>query len=290
MMWTQTARASSAPKEGAHGGFCIHHGCDQRRGVPSRGLPQWLSRKESTFNAGDLGSIPRSSRSPGGEPGNPLQCSRPPRKDTHTCNPLLWNSKTPAVVPGRLRCEAPFYHLLESPTSLGLHLETPPWASQVVLVVKNPPAKVADARDTGSIPGLGRSPGGGNCNPLLYSCLENPMDRGTWRATVHGVTESDTTEHLSAIPHRVHRRTHQMPHGQRLHHSPEYLLDRWSQASCSLHLSGGCHHPRTSLSCLAPPGAPSLPQTGGGLVISSNPCPQGQEWGRPLFSAPFLQE
>ena len=48
----------------------------------------------------------------------------------------------------------------------------------------------ADVRDPGSIPGLGRSPGGGNGTPLQYSCLENPMDRGAWRATVQGVTKS----------------------------------------------------------------------------------------------------
>ena len=52
----------------------------------------------------------------------------------------------------------------------------------------------ANAGDAGSVPELGRSPGGRNGNPLLYSCLENPMDTGAWRATVHGITESDTTE------------------------------------------------------------------------------------------------
>ena len=57
-------------------------------------------------------------------------------------------------------------------------------------VIKNPPA---NAGDVGSIPGLERSPGEGNGNPLQYSCLENPMGRGTWQATVHGVAESDTT-------------------------------------------------------------------------------------------------
>ena len=55
-------------------------------------------------------------------------------------------------------------------------------ASQVVLIVKNPPAKAGDARDAGSIPGSGSSPGGGRGSPLQYSCLEDPMDRGAWQA------------------------------------------------------------------------------------------------------------
>ena len=56
---------------------------------------------------------------------------------------------------------------------------------QTVLLVKNPPANAGDIRDAGSMPGSGRSPGVGNGNPLQYSCLENPVDRGAWRAIVH---------------------------------------------------------------------------------------------------------
>ena len=66
-------------------------------------------------------------------------------------------------------------------------------AFQVVLVVKNLPANAGHVRDMGSIPGLGRSPGGRHGNPHQYSCLGKPMDRGAWRATVQGVTGSDTT-------------------------------------------------------------------------------------------------
>ena len=68
------------------------------------------------------------------------------------------------------------------------------WASQVLLVVENLPANAGDIRDVGSILGSGRSYGGGHGNPLQYSCLENPMDRRAWWATVHGVTESNMTE------------------------------------------------------------------------------------------------
>ena len=64
------------------------------------------------------------------------------------------------------------------------------WASQVALVVKSSPASSGDIRDSRSILGLARSPEGGHGNPFQYSCLENPMDRGAWRATVHGFTKS----------------------------------------------------------------------------------------------------
>ena len=59
-------------------------------------------------------------------------------------------------------------------------------------VVKNLPANVGDTRDMGLIPGSGRSPGGGNGNPLQYSCPENPRDRGAWWAAVYGVAQSWT--------------------------------------------------------------------------------------------------
>ena len=62
----------------------------------------------------------------------------------------------------------------------------------MLLVVKNLPVSAGDLRDSGSIPGLGRSPGEEHGHPLQYSCLENPMDRGGWRATVPGVTKSRT--------------------------------------------------------------------------------------------------
>ena len=60
----------------------------------------------------------------------------------------------------------------------------------MALGVKNPIANAGDIRDEGLIPGLGRSPGGGHGNPLQYSCLENPMERGAWQATVHRVAKS----------------------------------------------------------------------------------------------------
>ena len=78
----------------------------------------------------------------------------------------------------------------------------------MALVVKISPANAGDIRDVSSVPGSGRSPGGGHGNPLQYFCLENPMDRGAWQATLHRVTESDTneaTEHAKGVHQTVCR-------------------------------------------------------------------------------------
>ena len=110
--------------------------------------------KNPLANVGDVrdaGLILGSGRSPGGRHGNPSQ-----------------------------------YSCLENPRDRGA------WqaAAQEALVLKNPLANVGDVRDVGSTLGLGRSPGGGHGNPSQYSCLENPMDRGAWRATVHRAAKS----------------------------------------------------------------------------------------------------
>ena len=72
-------------------------------------------------------------------------------------------------------------------------------------MVKKQPDNAKDIRDAGSVPGSGRSPGGGHGNPLQYSCLENPMGRGAWWATVHS-KQSDTTEvTYHACTHRIYK-------------------------------------------------------------------------------------
>ena len=81
-------------------------------------------------------------------------------------------------------CQTSAQYLASHLTNLGL--------SQVALMVRNLPANAGDIRDTGLIPELGRSPGEGNDNPLQYSCLENPMDRGAWQAVIYGITKSQT--------------------------------------------------------------------------------------------------
>ena len=76
-------------------------------------------------------------------------------------------------------------------------------------VLNNPSMNAEHARDSGSIPGLGRSPGTGNGNPLLYSCLENQINRGAWWAIVHGVAKSRTRLSTHARTHaRAHTHTH----------------------------------------------------------------------------------
>ena len=103
-------------------------------------------------------------------------------KDEVSPLPLLQNS------PGNF-CKFSF---LFFPFSFLTWTASAQWASHVAQWVKNQPANARDETDAGLILGSGRSPGGGNGNPLQDSCLENPMDRGAWRATVHGVTKSQT--------------------------------------------------------------------------------------------------
>ena len=91
------------------------------------------------------------------------------------------------------------------------------WVSQVTLVVKNPPANSGDLRDMGSIPESGRSPGGGNGNPLHYSCLGNPMDRGAWWATVYGIAKSWTRlKRLSVHIEPIGNVSHTLPRSREI--------------------------------------------------------------------------
>ena len=95
-------------------------------------------------------------------------------------------------------------------------------ASQVELVVKNLPANAGDIRDLGSIPGLGRSPGRGHGNPLQFSCLGNPMDRGAWwDYSPYGYKESDPTE-VTWHAH-AHTHTHTHTHTQSAHRPHTYF-------------------------------------------------------------------
>ena len=84
------------------------------------------------------------------------------------------------------------------------------WVSQVVLVMKNQPTNSGDIRETALIPGSGRCPGGGHGNPLWCSCLENPMDRGAWWATVYRVAKSQTL--LKWLSMHAHMCTHAYIH------------------------------------------------------------------------------
>ena len=140
-------------------------------------FPHGSDSKESTCSVRVPGLIPGSGRSFGEGNDNPLQDS------------CLENSMNRGAWWATVRGVAK-----ESDTTewLHFHFDTSVWASQMVLLVKNPPANAGDIRDLGSVPGLGRSPGEGNGYPFQYSCLENPMDRGAWWAAVHRVAKSRT--------------------------------------------------------------------------------------------------
>jgi len=137
------------------------------------------------------------------------------------CVPELWGKLRRLWTSGvRPRCEWALYasvslfikmvkvilitqdYVNKKKTSAGeRHLDHIWWASLVAWVVKNSPASAGDEKDLGLIPGLERSPGGGHGNPLQYSCLENPMDGGAWRAVVHKVVHNWSG---SACAHTVH--------------------------------------------------------------------------------------
>ena len=130
-----------------------------------------------------------------------LFCFTPP-----TPTPLTFSSSASYPRGGALRMGSLQIILLQSPYEIIR-------ASHMAPVVKNLPAKARDIRDTGSIPELGRSPGRGHGNPFQNSCLENPMDRGDWQATVHGVTKSWTRlKQLSTYAHEIIKTSLSFPH------------------------------------------------------------------------------
>ena len=132
-------------------------------------LPWWLSSTESPANARDLGSIPGSGRSLGEGNGNPLQYS-------------CWGNPM-----DRRAWQATVHRVAKNQTQLK-------WLSMHTgdSMVKNPPANLGDTRDTGLIPGMGRFSGGGNGNPLQYSCCDHPMDSVAWWAIAHRITKRQT--------------------------------------------------------------------------------------------------
>ena len=142
-------------------------------------FPGGLAKKNPTANVGDardLGSIPGSGRSPGGGNGNPFQYS------------CLKNS-TERGSWSKVNY-FPMIHLPESEKRRGFYvmiIKLKRWCEIFLCHHVAGMLLSRGAGDPGSIPGLGRSPGKGNGNPLQCSCLENSMDRGAWWATVHGI-------------------------------------------------------------------------------------------------------
>ena len=145
--------------------------------------PSQVALENLPANTGDVRdsvSTPGLGRCPGGGHGNLLQCS---------CLEDATDREAWQV------------------TATGSQSWTCHWGFPGGAAVKNLPANAEDTRDVGSIPGSECSPGGGNGNPLQYSCLENFMDKGAWQATVHGVAKSQTQLITHAHTTRVNRFT-----------------------------------------------------------------------------------
>ena len=124
-------------------------------------------------------------------------------------------------------------------------------ASQVALVVKNLPANAGDVRDVGSIPESGRAPGEGNGNPLQYSCLENSTGRGAWRATVHGVAESQTQLTWLSMHTHIHKNAMQSLESCCRKPRNSQIRESWNRASPML-LEGAWPYWHPELGLLAP--------------------------------------
>ena len=147
------------------------------------GFPSGSDSKESTCKVGDLGLIPGLGRSPGGAHGNPLQYSCLENPIDRGARKVFCHRVTKSQMRlsdiFRRQEEKEQFSLLAPLSLFSMYV-----ASLVTQIVKNPFDDAGDAGDVGKIPGWGRSPGGGHGNPLWYSCLENPKDRGAWQATV----------------------------------------------------------------------------------------------------------
>ena len=169
-------------------------------------LPRWQSDKESTCQCRFNHWV---GRSPGGGNGNPLQysCLK------YSTDRRAWRATVHGVTRSWTRWSdwvcthiRAFTFTLWATFNVQSKINTISKGAansnntktkqlqriRVALVVKNLPANTGDIRDAGSIPRSGRSPGGGHGNPLQYYCLETPMDRGAWQATVHRITQSWT--------------------------------------------------------------------------------------------------
>ena len=148
--------------------------------------------KESVFNAGDLCLIPGSGRFPGEGIHYPVQCSWASLVMQMVKNlpamQEIWVGKIPwrrvwTEEPSRLQSMESQRVRHDWGTNTFTFMNIYTLIDRVALVVRSLPANAGDIRDVGLIPGSGRAPGGGHSNPLQYSCLENPMDRGAWCAS-----------------------------------------------------------------------------------------------------------